>query len=333
MFQQEVKFQILDEKIKTTEQVFNHLVYARNVLTREEGYLLCSHYSKWPSSLISQATWLAGCFTPAEHQDQKNLVFGVPNPEHQINWMIDPVERSVVLRCGGVSSETREELGIELVWEEIPKQFDEYSEYAERKIKAVKRLLFGTRTEASAFDIVMNVLRYMMDFSQFWNGECFYVLAVLGQGMDIHDLTDSAEDRGINLRIRNGDYSCVTPDGIEFSFKGSSHLSKVFNSAEPLPYHFEVLRRSLSRKTTVIRDIPEAGWAQSENIFLEKNGNKTYVRRDISEYGFGQAVKLPYDFSIESYGDYDMGFPTLTVIFDQEKDGFLEAIDLRRRPN
>jgi hypothetical protein len=298
MFQQEVKFQILEENVSSVEDVFDNLVRARNVLTREEGYLLCSHYSKWPAEKINQATWLAGCFTPVEHRKRENLVFGVPNPDHVINWFIDPEDRSIRLKCGGVSSATRNALGIQLEEEEWPPQFKDAPPLTERKIKAIKRLLFGRNSTVSTYNIMKSVIRYLTNFTRFYEGECFYVQEVLYPHLSIWDLQESAEQEGIYLTQCLNDYHMTTPEGVEFTYEVYPKFKRIFNGAEDLPYEYR--QAFYDAELTVVRNIPELGWVC--------------------------AVQLPYRCTKEYVGKrgwWSTLIPTLTVC--QNIDGFAKA--------
>jgi hypothetical protein len=70
-----VSFEVLSQ-ITCEGDVFDHLLEVRRLDTQEEGTLLCSHYCRWPSELLPQATWIEGCFTPSEHKDDPRLVLG-----------------------------------------------------------------------------------------------------------------------------------------------------------------------------------------------------------------------------------------------------------------
>lgn len=109
---QAVMFEILDRKVKTKHDVFDALIRVRHCITREEGYLLCSHLSEFPASKVAHATWLAGCYTP-EGQEDLPLVFG-NIPKQRIHYKVDTDKRTLILSIRGESRAHREQLRAEL---------------------------------------------------------------------------------------------------------------------------------------------------------------------------------------------------------------------------
>lgn len=143
---QAVKFQILSD-VASEEDVFDNLIKVKHCLTGEEGLLLCSHYSRWPSDIISQATWLAGCFTPERFAHYDSLVFG-NIPKQVINWEINKADKTIVLSIRGTVSDCNE-MGIALTSITLPLQYGtkdgwETNPAMEKRVKATKRLLFGS---------------------------------------------------------------------------------------------------------------------------------------------------------------------------------------------
>lgn len=42
----------------------------------ESGWLLCSHYCRWPAELVNEADFIEGCFTPNEYREDPRLALG-----------------------------------------------------------------------------------------------------------------------------------------------------------------------------------------------------------------------------------------------------------------
>ena len=91
-----IKFTVLSSASSETE-IFNCLVPVKRHDTGEEGILLCSHYCKWPASLVPQATWLEGCFTPKRMKDDPRLLMGY-HPKHLVSWSYDLETKVVELK-------------------------------------------------------------------------------------------------------------------------------------------------------------------------------------------------------------------------------------------
>ena len=94
-------FQVL-VSLASEADVFDRLLPVKDMTTGEQGYLLCSHHCRWPEELVSQATWLEGCYTPETYRDDPRLVLGY-HPTSPTRWNY----REGVLR---LSAQTPEEV-------------------------------------------------------------------------------------------------------------------------------------------------------------------------------------------------------------------------------
>ena len=74
----------------------------------EQGKLLCSHYCKWPESLLTQAEFIEGCFTPKEFTEDPRLVLG----DHS----------------GSITTYDWEGPGVVVITTELLEAYDEYTE-------------------------------------------------------------------------------------------------------------------------------------------------------------------------------------------------------------
>jgi hypothetical protein len=81
------RFTILSSNIKTSLDVFDRLIDVKDSVTGEEGKLLCSHMCAFPSNLVNQATWLAGCKPKSNWENDDRLALGY-HPNHYIQWRI-----------------------------------------------------------------------------------------------------------------------------------------------------------------------------------------------------------------------------------------------------
>jgi len=132
MFQHSVKFQILSE-VSSVGEVFDKLVRARHVLSGQEGLLLCSHDSSWPTELAHQATWLAGCNTPEDAPIDK-LVLG-SHPAQEIIWDVDREARTVAMTVTAYPVYNGPFLMVRQVCVTLTKK-------QTSKLKAIKRFIF-----------------------------------------------------------------------------------------------------------------------------------------------------------------------------------------------
>lgn len=257
---QSVGFKILDASINDANQVFDQLVKVEHLITKEVGYLLCSHYSKWPESKIDQATWLAGCLTPLKYFNEPKLVFGVPNPNYVINWHIDTENRTIELVCGGVpcsEDEYGDELNYQIVWKQttlpVPPRI-------KQRIKAIYRLLFGRQeVDNSRFYAIHNHFdRHREGFST----EMFYINQVI-------PYTPSYDE---HWQVWRGyDFGCET----EFSFV---YEQNNFTYAATIPMGSEVV------EITLWSDNPEEDLV--ENLPYTKECNTLTVIRALPDYGY-----------------------------------------------
>lgn len=76
------------EILASVESIFDTLIEVKRLDTGEVGLLLCSHSCKWPSSLINEATWLEGCYTPNSFIGDTRLLTGY-HPNRPTGWVID----------------------------------------------------------------------------------------------------------------------------------------------------------------------------------------------------------------------------------------------------
>lgn len=140
---QAVMFEVLDHKVKSKHDVFDSLIRVRHGITREEGYLLCSHRSEFPTSKIEKATWLAGCYTP-EGQEDLPLVFGAI-PDQRVHYKVDMERRTLILSIRGESRAHREQLRAELEATRLEQQsapanivFDEDAADIDREFRLIE---------------------------------------------------------------------------------------------------------------------------------------------------------------------------------------------------
>jgi hypothetical protein len=74
-------------QLQTSADVFNQLVKVRRE-DGTEGTLLCSHCCKWPKELIVKATWIEGCYTPKQYENDPRLLLGY-HPKSVTRWDFD----------------------------------------------------------------------------------------------------------------------------------------------------------------------------------------------------------------------------------------------------
>ena len=78
------RFVILSSNINTSNDVFDRLIDVKDSVTGEDGVLLCSHMCNFPSHLVNQATWLAGCKPTSDLENESRLALGF-HPDHYIS--------------------------------------------------------------------------------------------------------------------------------------------------------------------------------------------------------------------------------------------------------
>lgn len=101
------RFTILSNNINTSNDVFDRLINVKDSVTGEEGVLLCSHMCAFPSNLVEQATWLAGCKPSSKWENDERLALGF-HPNHYIQWKVisENQEIELYLTGGFVNPET-----------------------------------------------------------------------------------------------------------------------------------------------------------------------------------------------------------------------------------
>lgn len=101
------RFTILSSNINNSNDVFDRLIDVKDSITGEEGVLLCSHMCNFPSNLVNQATWLAGCKPKSNWENDDRLALGF-HPDHYIQWKVisDNQEIELYLTGGFVNPET-----------------------------------------------------------------------------------------------------------------------------------------------------------------------------------------------------------------------------------
>lgn len=81
------RFIILSNNINSSNDVFDRLIDVKDSVTGEEGMLLCSHMCSFPSNLVNQAKWLAGCKPTSKWENDDRLALGF-HPNHYIQWRV-----------------------------------------------------------------------------------------------------------------------------------------------------------------------------------------------------------------------------------------------------
>jgi len=188
IYSQECKFVLIGD-VDCAEQVFDHLVKVRHTLTGQEGLLLCSHYSRWPAELISEATWLAGCFTPDRWIDDERLVFGAI-PNQTIDWEIDTIGGTVILSVGNYSAD-QSILGQERV-ALLPQSYavEDVTPSMKRAILAANRVLLPGERSLTSLERLKAVSTFLYSDPRYISGEWHYVAVVLGIAWSNSEMED-----------------------------------------------------------------------------------------------------------------------------------------------
>lgn len=109
------RFTILSSNINTSNDVFDRLINVKDSVTGEEGVLLCSHMCSFPSNLVNQATWLAGCKPTPKWENDDRLALGF-HPNHYIQWRVIADNNEIELYLTGGWSNNNN--AVEDGWEE-----------------------------------------------------------------------------------------------------------------------------------------------------------------------------------------------------------------------
>lgn len=105
-------FQILDQSVSNQSNFFDRLILVKDIKTGEEGTLLCSHMCQWPKNLFDKATWIEGCKTPIEYQDDSRLAMGF-HPDQYTQWKVDKQTNTIELYLTGGWTQHWEDAGDE----------------------------------------------------------------------------------------------------------------------------------------------------------------------------------------------------------------------------
>lgn len=97
------RFTILSSNINNSNDVFDRLINVKDLVTGEEGVLLCSHMCNFPSNLVNQATLLAGCKPTSKWENDDRLALGF-HPDHYIQWRVFADTNEIELYLTGGSS-------------------------------------------------------------------------------------------------------------------------------------------------------------------------------------------------------------------------------------
>ena len=102
-------------------EIFDNLVTVRRHDTGETGTLLCSHFCRWPEELISQATWLEGCYTPKSMEGDSRLLMGY-HPNELVSWSYNRETKEVELKLIPSTSQVDEYTVFPLPYNYLPGQ-------------------------------------------------------------------------------------------------------------------------------------------------------------------------------------------------------------------
>jgi hypothetical protein len=289
-----ITFAILDSSVAKENQVFDHLVQVRRLDTQEEGLLLCSHCCKWPEELIPQATWLEGCFTPEEWQEEPRLLTGY-HPDHLVSWVIDWHERQVTLSLvHSVSQEDDEDAALvfPLPYTQLDPECKLY-----KRIDRYMRLLGGETWEeylSNIFSATVRLHQRGIAGIDFLLGVASWVMNQVDGQIQVHYMEGEWIYSILNPFGENRSDTCYAIDENGMIRRGPSELLPTI----PIRRRRQRFEDSIPQ-TKVYVSLPEYGWDKAESLpyFIDSDGLE--VIRDVGDWFIARPLPEIYE------GEYD----------------------------
>lgn len=296
-------FRILDKNVESSAQVFDSLIWVQDTSSEEKGWLLCSHYCRWPEELIPQATWLEGCYTPPNWKEDPRLALGY-HPKAVTSWEVD-YDRGEISLSSTISEDN------EITWDDLSLSFQHWgyanvSKYFKklRRFKAAWRAFWHTIDPNEDEHLLVNLCRFdeairlgRIDVPPFFS-HYLYILGDREEYMCEQDVPTVWGD----LDTEHIEYG---PNGLLVI---TNNPSEGFLIAEPLPdiimpgvpttcpinefnnsgFVWDIVEPCDA--LMVIFDYPCSGWATAEPLTLgEQHANSTIIHRT----GGGYALAVP----------------------------------------